>query len=120
MVASAVVASALLLGPAVSFADEYGVEVDAPTLFTGEEVMVRLLKKDSSNINDEIRRPLKLARILVSRFAKSGDLSEPVPRRKPAPGKTTMTVPRLTFKIRLQPPRKSRLPCSRTWMRAIR
>lgn len=43
-VASAVIASTLMIGgaPAV-FADEIGISVDAPTLFTGEEVMVRFV-----------------------------------------------------------------------------
>jgi hypothetical protein len=41
-VASAVIASTLMLGGApASFADEIGISVDAPTLFTGEEIMVR-------------------------------------------------------------------------------
>jgi hypothetical protein len=43
-VASAVVASTLMLGGApASFADEIGISVDAPTLFTGEEIMVCFL-----------------------------------------------------------------------------
>jgi hypothetical protein len=42
-VASAVIASTLMIGGApASFADEIGISVDAPTLFTGEEIMVRL------------------------------------------------------------------------------
>ena len=40
-VASAVIVSTLILGGApASFADEIGISVDAPTLFTGEEIMV--------------------------------------------------------------------------------
>jgi hypothetical protein len=41
-VASAVIASTIMIGgaPAV-FADEIGVGIEAPTLFTGEEIMVR-------------------------------------------------------------------------------
>jgi hypothetical protein len=43
-VASAVIASTLMIGGApASFADEIGISVDAPTLFTGEEIMVRVL-----------------------------------------------------------------------------
>jgi hypothetical protein len=41
-VASAVIASTLMIGSApAAFADEVGVGVDAPTLWTGEEIMVR-------------------------------------------------------------------------------
>jgi hypothetical protein len=43
-VASAVIASTLIIGGApASFADEIGISVDAPTLFTGEEIMVRFV-----------------------------------------------------------------------------
>lgn len=36
------VAGTLVFSPVPVFADEYGVEVEAPTLFTGESVMVRV------------------------------------------------------------------------------
>lgn len=42
LVASAVLASSLLVG-AGAYADELGVEVEAPTMFTGEEIMVRAI-----------------------------------------------------------------------------
>jgi hypothetical protein len=43
LVASAVIASTLMLGGPAVHADELGISVDAPTMFTGEEVMVRLV-----------------------------------------------------------------------------
>jgi hypothetical protein len=47
-VASAVIASTLMFGGApASFADEIGISVDAPTLFTGEEIMVRFVLYDA-------------------------------------------------------------------------
>ena len=41
---AAVVAAALLLGTNPVFADEYGRETEAPTLFTGETLLVREAK----------------------------------------------------------------------------
>jgi hypothetical protein len=46
-VASAVIASTLMIGGApASFADEIGRSVDAPTMFTGEEIMVCFVLRD--------------------------------------------------------------------------
>jgi hypothetical protein len=55
--------AALTTSPA--FADEYGVEVEAPTLFTGEQVMVRRTMVGSKFIELRDRDPLWASRAPV-------------------------------------------------------
>lgn len=43
MAVSAMLLATMILSPVPAFADEYGVEKEAPTLFTGETVEVRIV-----------------------------------------------------------------------------